>query len=197
MSKTEETITKLGISAAAMVTSAYVGSLIGDNGTLIGTGIGAVVGGAATEGYQIILDRGKHHFKSIKLRHKRMVTAGLAIVATGVVGYGGLTLVEAAANKPLHAITTGTHESGTSLGGGSSSVPEPSAPSSSASSTSSSSASPSPTSSPTLTSSPSAIPSTLTPSTPPAVIPSTSASPITSAPPTLAPTTPAPSPTGS
>src|SRR5258708_2797257 len=104
-----------------MVTSAYIGSLIGVNGTLIGTGVGAVIGGAATEGYQAVLDRGKHHLKSIKRRNRRIAMAACAIVATAVAGYGGLTVVEAAANKPLHAITTGAHESGTSIGGSSSS----------------------------------------------------------------------------
>lgn len=195
MSKTEETVTKLGISAAAMVTSAYVGSLIGVNGTLIGTGVGAVIGGAATEGYQVVLDRGKHHFKSIKRRNRRIAMATCAIIATAAAGYGGLTIVEATANKPLHAITTGAHESGTSLGGTSSHSPaEVVTPSSHVSSPAASSLQPSATLSPS-SSSPSAIP---TPSSSaPVVVPSTSATPITSTPPALVPTTPAPSPTGS
>jgi hypothetical protein len=197
--KTEETVTKLGISAAAMITSAYVGSLIGDKATLIGTGIGAVVGGGATEIYQAILDRGKHHFKSINRRHKQYMAAGLTALACAAIGYGGLTLVEAAANRPLHAITTGSHETGTSIGGTSSaptSQPEDVRSSSASPSSSSFSPSPSATSSATsISPTPTTIPSTVVPSTHPAVVPSTSATPIPTTPAPVS-TTPVPTTTG-
>jgi hypothetical protein len=181
-----------------MVTSAYVGSLIGDKATLIGTGIGAIVGGGATEIYQAILDRGKHHFKSINRRHKQYMAAGLTTLACAAIGYGGLTLVEATANRPLHAITTGSHETGTSIGGTSSApTSQPEGGTSSSASPSSASSSPAPSSTlPSSTTSPSTVPTpTAPPSTHPAVVPSTSATPIPTTPAPV-PTTPVPTTTG-
>lgn len=59
-------IIRLGVASLAAVTSAFACSrLFGAGGTLIGTGVGAVVSGAAAELYGHVMVKAKHHAKAV------------------------------------------------------------------------------------------------------------------------------------
>ena len=192
------------IAAAAAVTAAYVGSLAGVGGTLIGTGAGAVISGAAAELYGHLAGRARHHARAVpawkrwnppRLDVTRRVAVRVAAGAAVFCGaaYGTLWALEAATGRPLHAITTGSSQRGTSFTGTTPGVPAP-VPSPSPS-PSASSVTPSPSASVTVSPSaavtPSVSPSVRPPVTPAAVSPSpdvTATTPQDVPPPSLLPT---------
>ena len=155
------------IAAAAAITAAYLGSLIGAAGTLIGTGAGAAISGAAAELYGHLAGQAKRHAwgrRTPKLAARLAI--GGCVFAAGA--YGALWAVETASGKPLHAMTTGAQQRGSSFTGWTPYTPPPQ---------------------PAYT--PAVATSTPAPS-PPSQVPS--ASPDASATPTATPYTPSPSP---
>jgi hypothetical protein len=114
---------KLTIAAAAAVTSAVVGSLFGDTGTLTGVACGTIVSGAAAEVYGWVVDRGRRRLSRLPRHVAARVAAGIAVTAVALPL--GLQAAEAAAHKPLHAIMTGAAEKGSTFGGTTTYTPAP------------------------------------------------------------------------
>ena len=169
--------------ALATMTSAVVGpivgSIFGNNGTLIGTGIGSLVLGLITALYEVAARKTHSGIKRIgplaavqveprphvwsKIPQGLLtsrpfwITAGAAVAMVGATGYGFVALTEASTGQTLHGITTNSRDYGSSFGSSSTTPPAP-APS------------------PTLTSTPTPTPSTVeaTPSTTSAVTPTPS-----------------------
>jgi hypothetical protein len=115
---------KILIAATAAVTSTLAGSLFGVGGTLAGVAVGSVVAGISTEAYGYLVERGRHHFKVPRLQFRGRVFYGSVIaLVTVVAALISLQLIESATGKPLHAITTGAKQYGSSLGGTSTTPP--------------------------------------------------------------------------
>jgi len=111
-------IIRLGVAAAAAVTSAFACSrLFGTGGTLIGTAVGAVVSGAAAELYGRAAAAAKARLPRPELNGRLVaeVAAGCAVVA--VAAFGVVYGVEKAAGRPLSAVTTGSDVRGDSFTG--------------------------------------------------------------------------------
>jgi hypothetical protein len=113
---------RLGVAALAAVTSAFACSrLFGQGGTLIGTGVGAVISGAAAELYGHVMVKAKRHARAAVTvprpdgRLLAEVTVGGLLVA--VAAYAVVWGVEAAAGRPLSAVTTGSNVRGNSFTG--------------------------------------------------------------------------------
>ena len=121
-------IIRLGVAAAAAVTSAFACSrLFGTGGTLIGTAVGAVVSGAAAELYGRAAAAAKARLPRPELNGRLVaeVAAGCAVVA--VAAFGVVYGVEKAAGRPLSAVTTGSDVRGDSFTGSTPYMP-PAAP---------------------------------------------------------------------
>jgi hypothetical protein len=121
---------RLGVAALAAVTSAFACSrLFGQGGTLIGTGAGAVISGAAAELYGHVMVKAKRHARAAVAaprpgsRLLAEVTVGGLLVA--VAAYAVVWGVEAAAGRPLSAVTTGSSVRGNSFTGVSPDTPAP------------------------------------------------------------------------
>lgn len=111
-------IIRLGVAAAAAVTSAFACSrLFGTGGTLIGTAVGAVVSGAAAELYGRAAAAAKARLPRPELNGRLVaeVAAGCAVVA--VAAFGVVYGVEKATGRPLSAVTTGADVRGDSFTG--------------------------------------------------------------------------------
>lgn len=117
-------VTRYAVAGLAAITSGFIGSFLGDNGTLIGTGLGAVASSAAAELYGAAAAKARHHVRAVPAWTKwnppivswaLAAKIGMAGVAVAAVGYGGVAVIETAANRPLHAITTGSNERGSSF----------------------------------------------------------------------------------
>ena len=133
-------ILHLGVAALAAVTSAFACSrLFGAGGTLIGTGVGAVVSGAAAELYGHVAVKAKHHVRAVPagrggLRWPRMCGRLVAELAAGglvvaVAAYGVVYVIERVAGRPLSAVTTGSDVRGNSFTGSTPYTPAPPSPS--------------------------------------------------------------------
>ena len=194
-------IVRLAAAAAAAVTAAFAGSrFFGGSGTLVATAVGAVVSGSAAELYGHVLVKAKHQVRGVprwdwRVPHFTPQMAGrlsVAALAVVVVAFFAVWVIEVAAGRPLHAITTGSAQRGSSFTGvvapvndvpvRSQTLPTSSSPSPSPSDTS---AAPSSASSPGAPVQPSALPSTGgdSSSTPGPAAPSPATSVLPSAPP--------------
>ena len=132
---------RLGVAALAAVTSAFACSrLFGAGGTLIGTGVGAVVSGAAAELYGHVAVKAKHHVRAVPAWRQwnwawpRMSGRLVAELAAGglvvaVAAYGVVYVIERAAGRPLSAVTTGADVRGNSFTGSTPYTPAPPTPS--------------------------------------------------------------------
>ena len=120
---------RLGVASLAAVTSAFACSrLFGAGGTLIGTGVGAVISGAAAELYGKVMVKAKHHVRAApawrQWNYARPQVSGrlVAELAAGglvvtVAAYGVVYGIERAAGRPLSAVTTGSDVRGNSFTG--------------------------------------------------------------------------------
>jgi len=130
-------ILRLGIAALAAITSAFACSrLFGTGGTLVGTGVGAIVSGAAAELYGHVMVRAKHHMRAVPAwsqwnwvwprwngRLVAELATGGAIVAAA--SYGVVWGIETVAGRPLSAVTTGSDQRGSSFTGVTPETPTP------------------------------------------------------------------------
>ena len=130
-------ILRLGIAALAAITSAFACSrLFGTGGTLVGTGVGAIVSGAAAELYGHVMVRAKHHIRAVPAwsqwnwvwprwngRLVAELATGGAIVAAA--SYGVVWGIETVAGRPLSAVTTGSDQRGSSFTGVTPETPTP------------------------------------------------------------------------
>jgi len=119
-------IARLAAAAGAAVTAAFAGSrFFSGSGTLVATGVGAVVSGAAAELYGHVLVKAKHQVRGVpqwdwRVPHFTPRLAGrlsVAALAVVVVAFFAVWVIEAAAGRPLQAITTGSNERGSSFTG--------------------------------------------------------------------------------
>jgi len=118
-------VLRYAIAAAAAITAAYLGSLIGTGGTLIGTGAGAAISGAAAELYGHLAGQAKRRtWRTPAPSTGVRLAAGAAVFAAAA--YGALWAVEAASGRPLHAVTTGADQRGSSFTGAVPYTPPPS-----------------------------------------------------------------------
>ena len=129
-------ILHLGVAALAAVTSAFACSrLFGAGGTLIGTGVGAVISGAAAELYGHVMVKAKRHARAVSgLSLPRMSGRLVAELAAGglvvaVAAYGVVYVIERVAGRPLSAVTTGSDVRGNSFTGSTPYTPAPPSPS--------------------------------------------------------------------
>jgi hypothetical protein len=120
---------RLGVAALAAVTSAFACSRVfGAGGTLVGTGVGAIVSGTAAELYGRVAVKAKHHIRAVPAWRQwnytwpqlsgRLVAelaAGGLVVA--VAAYGTVYGIEKVAGRPLSAVTTGSDVRGNSFTG--------------------------------------------------------------------------------
>jgi hypothetical protein len=124
-------IIRLSVAAAAAVTAAFLGSFLGTAGTLIGTGLAAMISGAAAELYGHVAAKAKKIVPGVPVhvpvRISGKLVGQLAMGALGVaiIGYVAVFGIEKAAGKPLQAITTGQSVSGNSFTGTTPGTPEP------------------------------------------------------------------------
>jgi len=130
-------ILRLGIAALAAITSAFACSrLFGTGGTLVGTGVGAIISGAAAELYGHVMVRAKHHIRAVPAwsqwnwvwpRWNGRLVAELATggVIVAAASYGVVWGIETVAGRPLSAVTTGSDQRGSSFTGVTPETPAP------------------------------------------------------------------------
>jgi hypothetical protein len=128
----------LAISAAAFATSAVIGSLLGNNGTLIGGVAGAVVSTGSTSVYEHLAGQA-HHLSKLRqfepgwlraaithIPRKVLVTAATSAALVTGGGYAAIAATETGIlHKPLSAAITGRHATGTSFTGTTTTTPSP------------------------------------------------------------------------
>lgn len=116
----DSTIDKIGHHVVVGLTSVsglVIGSYISKAGTIVGTGLGASASSVTGELYLSLFGRGRSTFTALPIRAKRGIAT---LAAVGVAIPLAVTGVEAATNKPLHAVVTGQNvHGGTSFVGGS------------------------------------------------------------------------------
>jgi hypothetical protein len=120
---------KLAIGGLAAITSTLIGSTLGDSGTLIGVGLGSVVGGAASAIYGHLVDRAHGAIRKVKWTKRKIMAAvggGTVIAAVScAVVFVLITATQAATGKTLHGALTGKKDYGSVFTGTSTTPPTP------------------------------------------------------------------------
>lgn len=122
---------KLLIGAAAAITATFIGSTLGDQGTLIGVGIGSVAGGTAAALYEHFVTKAHGLIHKVAWTRRRImlaVSGGVGIAAFScLAGFLLIGVIQASTGKTVHGAITGSHDYGNVLGHTSTTPPTPAA----------------------------------------------------------------------